>query len=93
MVVKCGSEDLIFHPVGIVCAFNLTRKIMNASNPFQIPSCFQAHLEQRRRKRFRKIVVTAIAVFVALLVGLLIEGCMSQHSQAADPSQAMRTDG
>jgi LysM repeat protein len=57
---------------------------MNTSNPFQLPSCLQrADLEQRRQKRFQKIVVTVIAGSAALLVVLLIEGCMSEHANAA----------
>lgn len=55
---------------------------MNTSNPFQIPSCLQrADVEQRRRERFRRGVVVAIAAVVALLVVLLIEGCVTEHAR------------
>jgi len=62
---------------------------MNASNPFQIPSCIQATLERHRRERFRKMVVAATSAFAALLVALLIEGCMNEHSKASALSQAI----
>jgi LysM repeat protein len=64
---------------------------MNAeNNPFQIPSCFKLDIEQQRRERFKKTVVTAVIISVALVVGLLIEGCVSEKSQAgaADKSAA-----
>jgi LysM repeat protein len=54
---------------------------MSAQNPFQIPDCFKLDLEQRRRERFKKTVVTAVIVSVAIVVGLLIEGCVSEKSQ------------
>ena len=54
---------------------------MSATNPFQIPSCFQASQQQRRRDRFKKGVITAVALLIALLVGLLIQGCVSQHAE------------
>lgn len=58
---------------------------MSASNPFQIPSCFQqqANLERRRRERFKKGVVAAVAAVAALLVIMLIQGCMSEHARTA----------
>ena len=57
---------------------------MNSTNPFQIPSCLQrADVQLRRRERFRKGVVLAVAAVVALLVVLLIEGCMSEHSKTS----------
>ena len=57
---------------------------MNTSNPFQIPSCLQrADLQQRRRNRFKKIVVASVAAFVTLLVVMLIEGCVSQQARTA----------
>lgn len=61
---------------------------MSAENPFQIPSCFKLDIELRRRERFKKTVVTAVIVSAALVVGLLIEGCVSEKSQnsAADKS-------
>lgn len=57
---------------------------MNAQNPFQIPTCFKLDIEQRRRERFKKTVVTAVIVSVAVVIGLLIEGCVSEKSQAND---------
>lgn len=57
---------------------------MNA-NPFQIPSCFQ-DLQRRRRERFKRTVLAVVAGIVMLLVGLLIEGCVSEHANAATPS-------
>ena len=54
---------------------------MSAPNPFQIPDCFKLDIEQRRRERFKKTVVTAVAVSAAVVVGLLIEGCVSEKSQ------------
>jgi len=56
---------------------------MNASNPFQIPTAYQIDLENRRRTRVKKTVIIAIGATTALLVGLLIEGCVSQHSKSA----------
>ena len=53
---------------------------MSAQNPFQIPSCFKLDIEHRRRERFKKTVVTAVIVSVAVVVGLLIEGCVSERS-------------
>ena len=55
---------------------------MSAQNPFQIPTCFKLDLEHRRRERFKKTVVTAVIVSVAVVVGLLIEGCVSERSEA-----------
>ena len=56
----------------------------NPSNPFQIPSCFQrADLQQRRRKRVKKVVIGLIVTFATLLVVLLIEGCMTEHARAS----------
>jgi LysM repeat protein len=57
---------------------------MSAQNPFQIPTCFKLDIEQRRRERFKKTVVTAVIVSVAVVIGLLIEGCVSEKSQATD---------
>jgi LysM repeat protein len=55
---------------------------MSAQNPFQIPDCFKLDIEQRRRERFKKTVVTAVIVSAAVVVGLLIEGCVSEKSQS-----------
>lgn len=57
---------------------------MSEQNPFQIPTCFKLDIEQRRRERFKKTVVTAVIVSVAVVIGLLIEGCVSEKSQVAD---------
>jgi hypothetical protein len=59
---------------------------MSAQNPFQIPSCFKLDIEYQRRERFKKTVVTAVIVSVALVIGLLIEGCVNEKSQAAGPA-------
>ena len=54
---------------------------MNASNPFQIPSCLQkVDFQQRRRERFKNGFIAAVAVLVVLLVGLLIEGCKTDQA-------------
>jgi LysM repeat protein len=58
---------------------------MNASNPFQVPSCFQINHEQRRRDRFKKAVLAGVVAGVLLLLGLLIEGCKSERAAAATP--------
>jgi LysM repeat protein len=58
---------------------------MSAQNPFQIPSCFKLDIEQRRRERFKKTVVAAVIVSVAVVVGLLIEGCVSEKTAAVTP--------
>jgi hypothetical protein len=55
--------------------------IVNPSNPFQIPSCLQrADSQQRRRERFKKAFIAAVAAVVILLIGLLIEGCMTEQT-------------
>jgi LysM repeat protein len=57
---------------------------MNASNPFQIPSCLQrADVQQRRRERFRRSVVVVVVAFAALLLLLLIEGCVSERARSS----------
>ena len=62
---------------------------MSAQNPFQIPSCFKLDIEQRRRERFKKTVVTSVIVSIAVVVGLLIEGCVSERSVVTPlPTQA-----
>jgi LysM repeat protein len=49
-------------------------------NPFQIPACFETSLLQRRQDRLKKIVFAVVSTGVLLMLGLLIEGCMSEHS-------------
>ena len=61
---------------------------MNATNPFQIPSCFQIDHE-RRRERFKRRFMAVVATGILLLVGLLIEGCMSQHAKIAGATGAL----
>ena len=64
--------------------------IVNPSNPFQIPPCLQrADSQQRRRERFKKGFIAAVVALVILLVGLLIEGCMSE--KATTPAQNAQT--
>ena len=60
---------------------------MNASNPFQIPSCLQrVDFQQRRRERFKNGFIAAVAVMVILLVGLLIEGCKTDQATSTKAS-------
>jgi LysM repeat protein len=60
---------------------------MNTSNPFQIPACLQrADSQQRRRERFKKGFIAVVAAVVVLLIGLLIEGCMSEKTAATMPA-------
>lgn len=60
---------------------------MNSSNPFQIPVCLQrADSQQRRRERFKRGFIAALAAIVVLLVGALIEGCMSEQAVNATPT-------
>jgi LysM repeat protein len=60
--------------------------IVNPSNPFQIPTCLQrADSQQRRRERFKKGFIAAVVAVVILLVGLLIEGCMTEKTAATAP--------
>jgi LysM repeat protein len=57
---------------------------MNTSNPFQIPCRLPfAQLQQQRRERFRKKVMLGVVATAALLVILLIEGCVSEHKTAS----------
>lgn len=67
---------------------------MNASNPFQIPVCLQrADSEQRRRERFKRGFIASLAATVVLLVGLLIEGCMTeQTANTTESTSATVTD-
>jgi LysM repeat protein len=62
--------------------------IVNPSNPFQIPTCLQrADSQQRRRERFKKGFIAAVVALVILLVGLLIEGCMSEQATTTAPTK------
>jgi LysM repeat protein len=66
--------------------------IVNPSNPFQLPSCLQrADSQQRRRERFKKGFIAAVVAVVILLVGLLIEGCMSEKTPTPAPKVAQST--
>jgi len=56
---------------------------MSPSNPFQIPTCVQRDLQQRRQKRFQKIVIASISAVATLIIALLIEGCMSERAKAS----------
>jgi len=68
---------------GHACNLVEIMNLMNTSNPFQIPSCLQrADSQQRRRERFKKAFIAAVAAVVILLIGLLIEGCMSEQTTA-----------
>jgi len=46
----------------------------------------RADSEQRRRERFKKGFIAGVAVVVILLVGLLIEGCMSEKATTPTPA-------
>jgi LysM repeat protein len=63
---------------------------MSAQNPFQIPSCFKLDIEQRRRERFKKTVVGSVILSIAVVVGLLIEGCVSERSEVTPPPASVR---
>ena len=64
---------------------------MNTSNPFQIPVCLQrADSQQRKRERFKRGFIAVVAAIVVLLVGLLIEGCMTEKSTAAAPTPGQK---
>jgi LysM repeat protein len=64
---------------------------MNTSNPFQIPVCLQrADSQQRKRERFKRGFITAVAAIVVLLVGMLIEGCMTEKSATAAPTPGQK---
>jgi LysM repeat protein len=64
---------------------------MNTSNPFQIPICLQrADSQERRRERFKRRFIAAVAALVVLLVGLLIEGCMTEKSASAAPTPGQK---
>jgi LysM repeat protein len=64
---------------------------MNATNPFQIPVCLQrADSQQRRRERFKRGFIAVLAAFVVLLVGALIEGCMSEKTANTTPTASFK---
>jgi LysM repeat protein len=70
--------------IGYAWLFVEQQRSMNATNPFQVPSCLQrAHLQERRQNRFKRIVVGSVVATTALLVFLLVEGCMSEHAKSA----------
>jgi len=56
---------------------------MNATNPFQIPSCLQIDHERRHRERFKRMFITGVVAGVLLLVGLLIKDSISEQAKAA----------
>jgi LysM repeat protein len=59
----------------------------DASNPFRIPTCFERAEQLRRQNRFKKGVVAMVAAVTALLVILLVQGCMSEHAKtSANPA-------
>jgi LysM repeat protein len=61
---------------------------MKTANPFQIPSCLQrADLRQRRQERFKKTVGITVSAVAALLVVLLIEGCMTEQAKSSGTSK------
>ena len=55
---------------------------MNASNPFQVPACFQRTDVQRRQRKIKQMVIAIIACVGLMLIGLLIEGCQSERTSA-----------
>ena len=65
---------------------------MNASNPFQIPSCLQTSFLQRRRERFKKGVIVVVAGTTVMLAVLLILGCNSEHARAASAGAVASDD-
>jgi nucleoid-associated protein YgaU len=61
---------------------------MNTANPFKVPVCIQrANLQQRRQDRVKKVVVGSIITLSALLVFLLVEGCMRDRATAGRDSE------
>lgn len=58
---------------------------MNATNPFQIPTWAQINREQRRRERFKRTVIVAVAAGVLVLIALLIEGCKMERAALSTP--------
>lgn len=84
-----AKMEQVFQALALAMLIAATVSRMSAQNPFQIPTCFKLDIEQRRRERFKKTVVTAVIVSVAVVIGLLIEGCVSEKSQAdAEQNQA-----
>lgn len=82
-----GAFSLLFWHWLCLQVASVMMNFMNASNPFQIPVCLQrADSQQRRQERFRKGFIAVVAAIVVLLVGLLIEGCMSEKSTASAPT-------
>jgi hypothetical protein len=67
-------------------AFDLLSKVgqaMKTPNPFQIPACLQrADQRRRRQERFKHGVVGVVVAMAALLMILLIQGCVNERAQA-----------
>jgi nucleoid-associated protein YgaU len=59
---------------------------MIAANPVQPPCWSQLNREKRRRERFKKTLIVAVAAGVLLLVGLLILGGKSEREAMATPT-------
>ena len=59
---------------------------MNSTNPFQVHSWAEINREQRRRERFKKTVIAAVAAAVLILIGLLIEGCKIERAAMSSPA-------
>lgn len=60
---------------------------MNASNLFQLPPCLQqADLLQRRRARFKRSMIVAVAVIMLTITCVLIEGCQNERMAYASAS-------
>jgi hypothetical protein len=82
--LAADADSATKFPCRLALAMLLLEKTMNASNPFQIPSCLQkVDFQQRRRERFKNGFISAVAVLVVLLVGLLIEGCKTDQATSA----------
>jgi LysM repeat protein len=65
---------------------------MNASNPFQVPSCLRrANLEDRRRERLRKSVVIGVVAAASVLITLLIGGCVAEHAKSPTVAEPAAT--
>jgi len=75
------ADSAVNFPRWLASAMLPLKKAMNASNPFQIPSCLQkVDFQQRRRQRFKNGFIAAVAALVILLVALLIQGCKTDQA-------------